>query len=179
MPLPPVFKNLFKYRAAAAVLCAFAALAAATLLFAPEAAVSVFGTGPVYTPRGEIVPEVLDGMSLNPIEGAEVVVVETEGRYRTKSDGKTQAIRVPVVEDAHFADILKKPWGEITLIVYKDGYADYVLFHTQVWENQCREGPRILLFKADAQAKEQPFSIVEGPQRLWVMELVEKYLPGP
>ena len=179
MPLPPVLKNLIKYRAAAAVLCAFAALAAAALLFAPEAAVSVFGTQPVYTPRGEIVPEVLDGMSLAPIEGAEVVVVETGERYRTKASGKTQAIRVPVIEDAHFANILKKPWGEITLIVHKDGYADYVLFHIQIWENQRREGPRILLFKADVQAKERPFTVVEGPQRLWVMELVKKYFPAP
>ena len=179
MPLPPVMKSPFKFRLFAAVLCALLVFSVAALILVPEVAVTVFDPDPVYSPGGEIVPQILDGMSMTPIEGAEVVIVETGGRYRTKADGKTEPLRVPVIEDKRFSDILKKPWGEITLIVHKDGYADYVLFYAQIWENQRREGPRVLLFKADEQAEEHPFSVVEGPQRLWVNALVKKFIPGP
>ncbi|MFZ5974084.1 MAG: hypothetical protein ACOYU3_01575 [Bacillota bacterium] len=170
-------KNLFKYRSFRIGLCVVILILSASLLLTPET-VSVFNPDPVvYPPYGDIVPEVLDGMSMQPIEGAEVIVVETNKRYSTLSDGKTPVIRVPILEDEHFKDILKKPWGEITLIIHKEGYADYVLFHTQIWENERRQGPRILLFKADEQAAERPFVIVEGPQRLWVNELIKKFIP--
>lgn len=168
-------KNRFRFRSIWISSCVLIIIAAAVLLFTPES-LSIFAPEPVRPPYGDIVPEVLDGMSMQPLEGAEVVVVETGKHLFTKADGKTPVIRVPIIEDAHFKDILKKPWGEITLIVHKEGYADYVLFHTQIWENERREGPRILLFKADEQASERPFSIVEGPQRLWVNELIKKFI---
>ena len=167
--------NLFKFRSIRIGLCALIIILSAALLFAPET-MSVFNPEPVYPPYGDIIPEVLDGMTMQPIEGAEVIVVETDKHVFTQADGKTPAIRVPIIEDAHFKDILKKPWGEITLIVHKEGYADYVLFHTQIWENERRQGPRILLFEADMEAAERPFVIVEGPQRLWVNELIKKFV---
>lgn len=169
-------KSLFKFRSLRIGLCVLIIILSAALLFAPET-LSVFNPAPVYPPYGDIVPEVVDGMTMQPIEGAEVVVAETNKRVFTQADGKTPVIRVPIVEDEHFKDILKKPWGEITLIVHKEGYADYVLFHTQIWENERRQGPRILLFKADKEAAERPFVIVEGPQRLWVNELIKKFIP--
>ncbi len=172
-------QKLLKYRAVRIGLCAVLLLASAALLFAPQA-VSVFAptpSGVVYPPFGDIVVEVLDGTTLKPIEGADVIVVETGGRYKTQADGKTPVIRVPIFEDPVFSDILKKPWGEITLIVHKKGYADYVLFHTQIWESGRRQGPRVLLFETGDGEDARPFVIVEGPQRLWVEELIKKFIP--
>jgi len=126
-------------------------------------------------PTGKLQPVVVDGYSEMPLENATVVIPETGERYVTDENGKTPVIEVPILEDTHFSSILKKPWGEITLLIYKEGYIEYALFHTQVWENQVRSGPKILLFPKDSEGSNEPFSLIEGPHRLWVNELVEKY----
>jgi len=128
-----------------------------------------------FGPFGYIQPQVVDGYTEEPLEGAVVVIPEINQKYRTNAQGLTADIRIPIKEDPAFKDILPKPWGEVTLIVYKEGYIDYVLFHTHVWENQGRKGPRILLFPEKEGESSHPMAIVEGPHRLWVNELVKKY----
>ena len=126
---------------------------------------------------GYIQPQVIDGFSEEPIEGAVVVIPETDQQFVTAEDGLTAVIKVPIKEDLHFADISPKPWSEITLIVYKKDYVEYVLFHTHVWEGQTSKGPKIMIFPQPEGEKHEPFSVVEGPHRIWVKELVEKYRP--
>lgn len=124
---------------------------------------------------GYIQPQVVEGFTEAPIEGAVVIIPELGKKFKTNAQGLTPVIRVPIIEDEHYKDILPKTWGEITLIVYKEGYVDYVLFHTHVWENQSRKGPKILLFPQSRNQTSDPMAIVEGPHRLWVKQLVEKY----
>ncbi len=130
-------------------------------------------TQPVHF--GYIQPQVVDGFSERPIEGAKIVIPELDKKFITNAEGFTINIKVPIIEDTHYKDICPKPWGEVTLIVYKEGYTDYVLFHTHIWESQARKGPKILLFPNPSGEKDQPMSIVESPHRLWTTELVEKY----
>ena len=140
-----------------------------------EAFITKTGAEPKYF--GYIQPKVVDGFSEEPLEGAVVVIPETGQKFITASDGLTAVIKVPIEEDVHYAGIAPKPWSEITLIVYKEDYIEYVLCHTHVWENQTRKGPAILLFpKVDGEENE-PFSVVEGPHRLWVRDLVDKFRP--
>lgn len=126
---------------------------------------------------GYIRPQVLDGFSDEPIEGAVVVIPETNASYRTDEKGYTPNIKIEVVPDAHYRDINPKTWGEATLIAYKEGYVEYVLLHINVWESQDRAGPKIRLFPVENQELDQPMSIVEGPNQLWINSLVEKYRP--
>lgn len=133
------------------------------------------GSNPRY--YGFIQPQVVDGFSEEPIEGATVVIPEISQRFETAKDGCTAMIQVPIEEDQHFESIAPKPWGEITIIVYKEEYIDYVLFNTHVWESQTRKGPKIMLFPKAEGDKNEPFAVVEGPHRIWVKELVEKFRP--
>lgn len=126
---------------------------------------------------GYIRPQVVDGFTEKPIQGAQVVIPEIGETFITDSEGLTENIKVPILADSHFSSIHPKSWGEITLIVYKEGYNEYVLFHTHVWENQARQGPKILLFPKENGRSNEPISIVEGPHRLWVNSLVEKFRP--
>ncbi|HZJ82778.1 MAG TPA: hypothetical protein VFD57_03105 [Clostridia bacterium] len=126
---------------------------------------------------GFIQPQVVDGYTEQPIEGAMVVIPEIDGSYRTNEQGYTPNIPIPVTADEHFENIHPKTWGETTLIVYKEGYIEYVLFHINVWESQNRQGPKVLLFPQKSKQLDQPMSIVEGPHQLWVNSLVEKYRP--
>ncbi|MBM7582548.1 hypothetical protein JOD02_001405 [Caldicoprobacter guelmensis] len=131
---------------------------------------------PINEPHyGYIQPHVVDGFTERPIEGAAVVIPELGKKFKTNAQGLTPAIRVPIIEDTHYKNILPKTWGEITLIVYKEGYIDYVLFHTHVWENQSRKGPKILLFPQSREEVSDPMAIIESPHRLWVKQLVEKF----
>ncbi len=121
--------------------------------------------------------EVVDGMTEAPVEGAKVVIPELGKAFDTDKTGMTGVIDVPFLPDKHYDEILPQPWGEITLLVYKQDYATYALFHCQVVAGQTRMGPKILLFKNSELSTDQPFSIIEGPNRIWVNELIKKYQP--
>ncbi len=126
---------------------------------------------------GYIVPMVVDGFSEEPLQNALVVIPETGQHFFTGEDGTTASIRIPILEDPRFSEIVPQPWGEATLIVYKEGYIEYVLLNAHIWENQTRKGPKILLFPEEAGSPSEPFAIMEGPHRMWVNELVKKYRP--
>lgn len=126
---------------------------------------------------GYILPQVVDGFTEEPIEGATVVNPETNKSYKTDGEGYTPRIKVNIISDAHFDGIHPKIWGETTLIAYKEGYIEYVFLHINVWEDQDRKGPKILLFPKNHKHTDQPMSIVEGPNQLWINSLVEKYRP--
>ena len=120
---------------------------------------------------------VVEGYTDTPIAGAEVVILETGKKYTTDADGNTEIIEVPVIRDARFDKILPKPWGEVSLVVYKDGFLPYALFYLQVIGGETRSGVKILLFESNSTGNSEPFSIIEGPNRLWVDELVRMYQP--
>lgn len=159
--------NLFKY--VLAFICLAAIVGLSLWVGGDSQPVSLFGH------RGSMQIEIADGQTEEPIAGATIVIPETKGTYVTGENGKTDVIALPLLEDDRFDKILTKPWGEVTLIIYKEGYTPYVLFYAQVWENQSRAGPKLYIFKDDGSS--DPFSVIEGPQRLWVNELVEKYQP--
>jgi len=122
--------------------------------------------------------KVVEGYSEAPLASAKVVVVETGEVYTTDKTGMTEIIAVPAVRDTRYDNILPKPWAEVSLIVYKDGYIPYALFYLQVMAGETREGVKILMFEEGAAESSEPFSIIEGPNRAWVDALVEQYDPS-
>lgn len=120
---------------------------------------------------------VVEGYTDAPIEGAKVVILETGKTYTTDATGNTGIIEAPVIRDARFDKIMPKPWGEVSLIVYKEGFLPYALFYLQVMGGQTRSGVKILLFESNSTGNSEPFSIIEGPNRAWVDELVGKFKP--
>ena len=129
------------------------------------------------TGTAKLTLNVVEGFTETPIEGALVVVIETGESYSTDANGLTDVMEVPFIRDKRYDDILSKPWGEVSLIIYKDGYIPYALFYLQVLEDETREGVKILLFENDTTQNTEPFSIIEGPNRVWVDALIEKYRP--
>lgn len=128
-------------------------------------------------PTGSIIIFVQDGGTKEPLENACVAIPETGFTYRTDSNGKTNTIRIPIIEDSEFRNIVPKPWGEITILVYYPGYVDCAIFHVNIWENQTRNGPTVLLFPVSPADSNQPFTLTEGPNRLWVNQLLDKFRP--
>ncbi|MGI6168609.1 MAG: hypothetical protein ACOYI4_02690 [Christensenellales bacterium] len=161
---------------AAVVLCALALVVVGSIaLFNEKPGHSPADAAPADT--GSLQIQAVDGASDVPLAGVTIVIPETSQTYTTGDDGKTQLIRVPIIKDTHYQDLLAMPWGEITILAFKDGYIPYALFYVQVWENEVRQGPNLLMFREGSTSTSQPFSIVEGPQRLWVEQILEKYKP--
>jgi hypothetical protein len=138
--------------------------------------ISVFGSGS-KSDTAYLTVNVVEGYTETPIKDATVVVVETGKTYQTDENGMTEKFDVPVIRDTRYDDIMQKQWGEITLIIYKEGFIPYALFYLQVIGGQTREGVKILLFEEGQTESAQPFSIIEGPNRVWVDALVEMYRP--
>jgi hypothetical protein len=132
-----------------------------------------FGT----TGNAKFTVNVVEGYNNTPIADAKVVILETGKTYATDASGNTGIIEVPVMRDTRFDKIIPKPWGEVSLIVYKDGFLPYALFYLQVLGGETRSGVKILLFEDNSTGNPEPFSIIEGPNRLWVDELVKRYQP--
>lgn len=126
---------------------------------------------------GSINITVRDGFSEDPLSNAQIVIPELGKTYTTDSNGSTGNIDIPILPDTRFDSIYPFVWGECTLLVYHEGYIPYALFHVAIWENQARQGPNIYLFPADPGENNQPFTVVEAPQRLWVRGLLEKFAP--
>lgn len=150
-------------------------LAAIVALLIPKDVIETLkGT---VTPTGSIIIYVEDGNSQKPLQHASVTIPETGQSFTTDENGKTETIRVPIIEDSEYKGVLPKPWGEITLLVYMQGYVDCAIFHVNIWENQTRNGPTVLLFPSSPGDTNQPFTLTEGPNRLWVKQLLDKYRP--
>lgn len=150
----------------------WAALALAALggliLFAKEKTV----------PTAQLQVQVLDGQSEQPLSDCVVIVAETGESTQTDQSGKTPVMTVPCLADGSLDKVFPRLWGEVTLLVYREGYLPYALFHTQVNADALRDGPRIYLFKEDGTMEKEPFSVIEGPPRDWVNGLLERFAPS-
>lgn len=122
--------------------------------------------------------EVVDGFTDMPITDAVVVIPEINKEFRTNSAGFTDSIEVPVIKDTRFDAFLPQDWGGITVLVYKKGYTEYALFYTNTKPKYTRPPIKIYLFSNDNVDSDQPFSIIEGPDRNWVKDVLKKYRPA-
>ena len=126
---------------------------------------------------GTLILSAEDGITGAPLPGVTIVIPEMDLTVVTGDDGTVDPILVPIMQDTLSRYSLERPWGEITLLSYKEGYLDGAIFHVQVWENQTRQGPTLLLFPLSSSTSDQPLSLVEGPHRLWVNALLDAYRP--
>lgn len=115
---------------------------------------------------------VLDGYTDAPIEGAEVVIPETERRFLTDALGKTERIELPVMRDSEYDRLLPRADGRATVIVLCPGYTPYLLLYARVTPGKERE-PTVRLFPDDGTLP--VFTVIEAPPAEWAEALVEKY----
>ena len=170
--------NLNKRTLAAAIGVSAFLLAGAvmlTVLMSGEDSIAAMSFGD--SGKAALTVNVVEGYTDDPIQNAKVVILETGKVYTTDKNGETEIIEVPFIRDTRYDDIIPKTWGEISLIVYKEGFLPYALFYLQVAEGEIRSGVKILLFEKNSTDSSEPFSIIEGPNRAWVNELVNRYQP--
>jgi hypothetical protein len=109
-----------------------------------------------------------------PVGGAKVYIPQVNAYFETDETGSTPVIEVPVLPDGYYDNIYKRSFGEITAIVYKEGYIDYILLNLCVRENEQRLSIKLFMYKKGTSDREF-ISIVETPDESWVKGMIDKY----
>lgn len=115
---------------------------------------------------------VIDVFSKLPLEAATICIPETGTYYTTDNFGRTSTIIVPFLPNVHYDNINKRNWGDITILVYKEGYIDYLVFYIMVQQNKIRN---LTLTLAPLDINSQPYIIIESPDQEWAKEVINKY----
>lgn len=114
------------------------AFAAAFLTFINLIIYCVAVVNPQSEPKESFFAVRVVDLSGNPIESANVYVVETNRFYKTGADGFTAEMSCYIQGNGK--------WGTVTVCVFKDGYVDYVLYGCTVYADRIRRGPTVRLF---------------------------------
>ena len=122
---------------------------------------------------GTFVVTVLESGSLNPIDNATVCIVETKKYYQTNKHGSTNKLTAPILNSSPLNNSLIQNWGEITLLVYKPGYADTIIFNTAIFVDKIRIGIVVFLNPIINNEDNKPTIISETPNEIWVKELIK------
>lgn len=119
--------------------------------------------------------KVIDGRTMQPLAGAEVVLLENERRYRTDKNGLTPWIHAPVLRNARYRFMVRELHGQLTLISYKNGYRDSIHMGVRVNENQVSK-TTIWQYKITPEDRRiEPVVYIEPYHRLWLIELADRF----
>ncbi len=124
---------------------------------------------------GKIVVQVLESNSNRQIDGATVCVIETRHYENTDKYGKTSMIEVPIIRNSNFDISLERPFGEVTLLVYKNGYADSINFYQSVMPGSTRVGIVIYLTPIISESDNKTEISMEKPNEVWINNLINLY----
>lgn len=128
------------------------------------------------TQYGMLRVKVLDGRTLKPLPDAEIVLLETEKRYRTDKLGLTPWIKAPVLRSARFRFLVNELHGQLTLISYKNGYRDSIHMGVRMNESSPTK-TTIWQYKIDptADTRVEPILYQEPYHRLWLIKLADRF----
>ena len=85
----------------------------------------------------------------------------------------TERMRLPVIQDREYDRLLPCSLGRLTLIVFAEGYAPYMLLYVRIEADREREPIPVLLFPDDGTLP--VFTVIEAPPSEWAEELVKRY----
>lgn len=125
---------------------------------------------------GHIDAAVVDAYTMEPIEGAILVFPDCGKQAITDKAGRAQVFGLPIHKHEQQNRLLPQPYGECTILVYREGYIPYALFYVQLQPGRIRSGPTIFLFRYYEGAP-PAITIVEAPTDEWAWELAEKFRP--
>lgn len=118
---------------------------------------------------------VIDGRTKEPIEGAEVVLIETEQRFKTDAQGYTPWFDAPVIRNPKYRPMVAELHGQLGAISYKDGYRDSIHLGIRVHEG-IRQQTTIWMYKlGPADRRIEPVLYQEPYHHLWLIQLADKF----
>ncbi len=118
---------------------------------------------------------VIDGRTKEPIQGAEVVLIETEQRFKTDAQGYTPWFDAPVIRNPKYRPMVAELHGQLGAIAYKDGYRDSIHLGIRVHEG-IRQQTTIWMYRiGPADRRIEPVLYQEPYHHLWLIQLADKF----
>lgn len=122
---------------------------------------------------GYIQVKVLDSYSLKPVTNATVCVIESRYYSTTDDSGNTEKIQVPIYRNSTYDNTLLRSWGEITLLIYKTGYASHISFYNEVYAGVTRVG--LVCYLSQETPDIKITSSCETPNQSYLQSLIIHY----
>ncbi|GMA49442.1 hypothetical protein GCM10025857_07990 [Alicyclobacillus contaminans] len=129
----------------------------------------------VPIPRSQLRIRVIDGRSQQPIQGAEVVILETEQRLHTGADGLTPWADAPVLRDPRFRPMVAELHGQLGAIAYKNGYRDSIHLGIRMHEGIRNETTIWMYRLGPGDSRVEPVLYQVPYHRLWLIQLADKF----
>ncbi len=120
---------------------------------------------------------VYDAVTSAPIKDAYIVLPQSGQTYMSDGLGRVRAYGVPLDMEAILNKITLQPYGNVTLIAYKEGYIPCCIFYVQLYEDHVRNGPNIYMFAKSQDSTLGVTTFIESPSEAWVKALIDKYAP--
>ncbi|WAH35737.1 hypothetical protein [Alicyclobacillus dauci] len=131
-----------------------------------------------YTGRAKLSKlrvRVIDGRTQRPLSGAEVVVIETEKRYKTDATGHTEWFEAPVIRNPKYRPMIAELHGQLGVIVYKNGYRDSIHLGIRMHEGISQQAT-VWMYKIGPQDRRiEPVLYQEPYHHIWLIELADKF----
>jgi|GEM_PF-5435855 len=126
-------------------------------------------------PTEKLRVRVIDGRTLQPLKGTEVVIAETEQRVTTNGDGYTPWINVPVLRSERFRPLVAELHGQLTAIAYKNGYRDSIHMGIRIHDG-VRSETTIWMYKISPEDRRIEPVLYQVPyHHLWLIQLADKF----
>ncbi|MCL6446319.1 MAG: carboxypeptidase-like regulatory domain-containing protein, partial [Alicyclobacillus sp.] len=126
-------------------------------------------------PTARLRIRVIDGRTLQPLPGAEVVLIETEQRVTTGKDGITPWFDGPVLRDPRYRPMVAELHGQLGVIVYKNGYRDSIHLGIRMHEGQETEETVWMYKLGPGDRRIEPVLYQVPYHHLWLVELADKF----
>lgn len=118
---------------------------------------------------------VIDGRTLQPLEGAEVVCIESEQRLRTDKDGYTPWVDAPLIRDPRYRPMVAELHGQLGVVVYKNGYRDSIHLGIRMHEN-VRSQTTVWMYKiGPGDRRIEPVLYQVPYHHLWLIRLADRF----
>lgn len=129
----------------------------------------------VAWPTAKLRVRVIDGRTLQPLQGAEIVLIETEQRVNTDENGYTPWIDAPVLRNPRYRPMVAELHGQLGVIAYKNGYRDSIHLGIRMHEG-FRSETTVWMYKlGPGDTRVEPVLYQVPYHHLWLVELADKF----
>lgn len=144
---------------------------------------SVEGSSPSPTPTnlqpqyrlGKLRVHVIDGRTMRPLSGAEVVLIETEQRLTTGKDGYTGWFEAPIIRNPRYRPLIQELHGQLGVVVYKNGYRDSVHLGIRIHDEAPAQSTVWMYRIGPGDTRIEPVLYEEPYHHLWLIDLADRF----
>lgn len=126
-------------------------------------------------PTARVRVRVIDGRTMQPLSGAEVVLIETEERHTTGADGWTTWFRAPVIRNPRYRPMVAELHGQLGVIAYKNGYRDSIHLGIRMHEGYDTETTVWMYKLGPGDTRIEPVLYQVPYHHIWLVELADKF----